>query len=330
MILAGDVGGTNTRLALFEVVADRLETDALEVYPSREFDGLLEILSRFVTSHPSDLHAACFGAAGPVVDGICRTSNLPWVVDSRVLATKLGLEGVGLINDLEANAYGLSALEAGDFAVLHPGDPESSGNAALISAGTGLGEAGLHWEGDSYKPIAGEGGHTDFAPRNALEIDLLNYLLESYDHVSYERILSGPGLVNIYNFLLATGRGGEPSWLKDEMEAGDPAATISKVGLENRAEVCTRALDIFVSILGAEAGNLALTLLASGGVYLGGGIAPKILPKLKEPVFREAFLAKGRMKRVLEAVLVQVILNEQTALLGAARVAQFDGIFKQG
>jgi glucokinase len=322
MILAGDIGGTNTRLAFFEVEGDRLVQGATEVYSSREHHGLEEIVQRFVAIHRENPSAACFGVACAAADGICRTPNLPWVVDARVLAADLGIEKVGLINDLEANAHGISMLEKDDLCVLCPGQPNRGGNAALISAGTGLGEAGLHWEGDCYQPFASEGGHTDFAPRNALEIELLEYLLETHERVSYERVLSGPGLVGIYEFLLATGRGQEPSWLATEISSHDPAAAISKAGLDGRADICTLALDTFVSIYGAEAGNLALKMLATGGVFLGGGIAPKILGKLKEPIFREAFLAKGRMRPLLESVPVQVIVNERTALLGAARVAQ--------
>ncbi len=321
MILAGDIGGTNTRLALFELVRDRLSQVVTEVYSSPEYGGLEEVLARFTATHSGNVESACFGVAGPVIDGICRTPNLPWVVDSRALATGLDLQSVGLINDLEANAHGLSSLGEADFVVLHAGERDANGNAALISAGTGLGEAGLHWDGDCYRPFATEGGHADFAPRSALEIDLLAHLLKSYDHVSYERVLSGPGLVNIYRFLVETGRGEEPPSLRDEIANGDPAAVISRAALEGDIEICVRALDMFVSILGAEAGNLALKLLASGGVFLGGGIAPKILAKLEEPIFREAFLAKGRMRPLLVAMPIKVVINDQAALLGAAHVA---------
>jgi len=239
-------------------------------------------------------------------------------VDADQLATLFGFDAVTLVNDLEANAFGLVALEAKDFAVLNEGAPESEGNTAIISAGTGLGEAGLHFEGKMRRPFASEGGHADFAPRNELEIELLRYLIPQFHHVSYERVLSGPGLLNIYTFLRDTGRGEEAAWLADEMQEADPSAVITRAALEGKSELCMRALDLFVSIYGAEAGNLALKVNATGGVFLGGGIAPRIIDKLKSPAFMEAFTAKGRMRPLLEAVPVRVILNDTTALVGAA------------
>jgi glucokinase len=242
-------------------------------------------------------------------------------VDADQLATLLGFDAVTLVNDLEANALGLGALETKDFAVLNEGVPDADGNTAIISAGTGLGEAGLHFEGTMRRPFASEGGHADFAPRNELEIELLRYLLPQFRHVSYERVLSGPGLLNIYRFLRDTGRAEEPVWLADEMNDGDPSAAITRAALQGKSELCMRALDLFVSIYGAEAGNLALKVKATGGVFLGGGIAPRIIEQLKSPAFMEAFTAKGRMRPLLEAVPVRVILNDMTALLGAALCA---------
>jgi glucokinase len=243
------------------------------------------------------------------------------VVDSGVVARELALKSVGLINDLEANAWGIAMLEATDFAVLNEGASDASGNAAIISAGTGLGEAGLYWDGRQHRPFATEGGHTDFAPRNHLEMELLDYLLKQFRRVSCERVVSGPGLLNIYHFLRDSGRGEEPPWLAERMRQQDPAAVVSAAGLNGESELCVQALDLFVSIYGAEAGNLALKVMATGGVYLGGGIAPKIVRKLKDPVFLNAFTAKGRMKPLLQAMPVRVILNPKTALLGAARFA---------
>jgi len=321
MILAGDIGGTKTRLALFTAAGERLESCVEETFPSREHGGLDEIVRAFVSQQQVSVTHAGFGVAGPVKHSRSETTNLPWVVDARQLAGQLGIASVVLINDLEANAYGVAALEAKDFVILSHGAPDAEGNAAIIAAGTGLGEAGLYWDGAQHHPFACEGGHTDFAPRNELEIELLRYLLTRFTRVSYERVLSGPGLYNIYQFLRDTGRGKEPVWLTEELHEQDPAATISQAALTDRSALCVQALDLFVSLYGAEAGNLALKVMATGGLYVGGGIAPKILQKLQDSTFVQAFLTKGRMQPLLEAMPVRVILNDKTALLGAARCA---------
>jgi glucokinase len=232
---------------------------------------------------------------------------------------------VELLNDLEANACGISTLSAADFAVLQKGNPNASGNAAVISAGTGLGEAGMYFDGTILRPFAGEGGHASFAPEGELQGELFQYLTRKFGHVSCERVLSGPGLVNIYEFLRDTGRGSETQAVVEQMRSGDPAAAISQAALGDGCQLCVEALEIFVVIYGAETGNLALKVLATAGVYLGGGIAPKILSELQRSIFLEAFLNKGRMKALLEAVPVLVILNENTALRGAARAATMRG-----
>jgi len=321
MILAGDIGGTNTRLALFAGTADRLEVVAMEVYPSPAHKGLEEIALKFRAQHAEPADAAAFGIAGPVRNGRCETPNLPWIVDESAVSAALGIRPVKLINDLEANAHGIHVLEEKDFSTLAEGSGEAQGNRVLISAGTGLGEAGLLADSGDYRPYASEGGHADFAPRNETEIELLRYLLKQFDHVSFERVLSGPGLFNIYKFLRDTGRASESGSLAEELAKRDPSAVISTHALDGSSELCVQALNQFVSIYGAEAGNLALKGMATGGVFLGGGIAPKILPKLREPVFLEAFRAKGRVSKILQAIPVRVILNDKTALLGAGRVA---------
>ncbi len=321
MILAGDIGGTNTRLALLEMEDERPRVIVEQTFPSREHKTLDEIVRKFLGDRGATITRACFGVAGPIRNRQSRPANLPWVVDANQLATRFGFDSVTLVNDLEANALGLVVLEAKDFAVLNEGAPDAEGNAAIISAGTGLGEAGLHFEGEMRRPFASEGGHTDFAPRNELEIELLRYLLPQFHHVSYERVLSGPGLLNIYRFLRDTGRAEEPVWLADEMKESDPSAVITRAALQGKSELSMRALDLFVSIYGAEAGNLALKVKATGGVFLGGGIAPRITEQLKSPAFMEAFTAKGRMKPLLEAIPVRVILNDMTALLGATLCA---------
>ena len=321
VILAGDVGGTHTRLACFVLINGRPKQLAMEVYPSRQYGGVEEIVERFTDTYPQTFSAACFGIAGPIKNRICKTSNLPWVVNGDVLDGCLQLDQVGLLNDLEANAHGIAALEQDDFVLLNPGLSNPTGNRGLISAGTGLGEAALFWNGYRYQPLSSEGGHADFAPRNDLEIDLLVYLLESYQHVSYERVLSGPGLHNIYKFLVATGRGEEPAWLRENLEEQDPGAVISKAALEQHVPICEAALDLFVSIYGAEAGNLALKVLATGGMFIGGGIAPKMIEMLRRPPFVSAFWSKGRMTMLLKDMPIWVIVNDQAALLGAALVA---------
>jgi glucokinase len=326
MILAGDIGGTHARLAFFDVTNGDFRLVSASVFPSREYAGLDEIVAKFVDSSSLHPDAACFGIAGPVRNGRVVTSNLPWTVEAKNLADELKLKDAVLINDLEANAWGISALDAKDVLCLNPGKGHPVGNQAVIAAGTGLGEAGMYWDGTKHHIFACEGGHSDFAPRNELEIELLQYLSGRYGHVSYERIVSGPGLVNVFQFLRDTGRGTESKWLTDEMQRSDPAAVISRAAMEGKCQLCEHALDLFISIYGAESGNLALKLFSTGGVYLGGGIAPKLVAKLAGPLFMQAFVGKGRMQPLLEAMPVKVITNDQTALIGAARcaVAQAD------
>jgi len=323
MILAADIGGTHARLSYYRMNGDdRHFTPVHEnTFASREFRGLDEIVLKFVSDTGVRPSIASFGIAGPVRNGRVETSNLPWIVDASRLAQELHLDSVNLINDLEAQAWGIQCLGPSDTVALNqPKNPAQSGNQAVVAAGTGLGEAGLIWDGKQHLIFACEGGHCDFAPRNELEIELLRYLLTRFGHVSYERIVSGPGLVNVYLFLKDTNRGNEkePQWLRDEIAAGDPAAAISNAAVSARAPLAEQALDLWISIYGAEAGNMALKVLASGGVFLAGGIAPKILPKLAGPLFMQAFLSKGRMQPLLEAIPVRVITNEKTGLLGAA------------
>jgi glucokinase len=303
MILAGDIGGTKTHLALFtDQGAGPVE---LATYASRERD-LVEMVRRFLAHNRAEVRHACLGVAGPVQNGRGWATNLASPVDGDRIAARLALPAVDVINDLEANAHGIAALGPDDFAVLNEGDPDARGNAAVISAGTGLGEAGLYWDGEQHLPFPSEGGHADFAPRDDAQLALHRFLEAEVGHVSYERVCSGIGLANVYRFL------GGPA-----ADAGEICAA-ALAGTDERA---VAALDLMVSIYGAEAGNLALTVMATGGVYLGGGIAPKILPKLSDGIFMRAFTAKGRFAELLERVPVRVILNDQAALLGAARRA---------
>lgn len=321
MILAGDIGGTNARLAVFDILDGHFSLISASVFPSRKYSSLDDIVSKFVRSANVHPHAACFGVAGPVRNGRVEASNLPWIIESKRLAEELDLKKALLINDLEANAWGIAFLDPADLVSLNHVKGTPIGNQAVISAGTGLGEAGMYWDGTKHHVFACEGGHADFAPRNELETELLRYLRVRFGHVSYERIVSGPGLVNVFNFLRDTGRGVEPKWLADEMLHSDPAAAISRAAIDGKCGLSEQALDLFVSIYGAEAGNLALKIMATGGIYLGGGIAPKMLPKLAGPLFMESFLSKGRMQHLLEAIPVKVITNDKVALLGAAHFA---------
>ena len=317
MILAGDIGATKTNLALFN--GNGGEPVRLETFRSGEHDGLEPMLEAFLTKSGDRVEAACFGVAGPLRTGNCvDTTNLAWPVDGAGLAALLGLEQVELLNDLEANAWGIAALGPSDFAVLNEGDPAARGNAAVISAGTGLGEAGLYWDGERHHPFATEGGHVDFAARNELEVELWRFLAAEFGHVSYERVCSGMGLVNLYRFFLhRSGSVPEPAWFA---KASDKGAAVSKAAASGDGQA-GEALDLMVSIYGAATGNLAVKMMATGGIYVGGGIAPKILPRLREGAFMQAFTAKGRFADLLERVPVRVILNERTALLGAARCA---------
>ncbi len=325
MILAGDIGGTHARLAFYDVRDGQLSQVSYSMFPSREFSGLDEIVTKFLASSSLRADQACFGVAGPVRNGRIEASNLPWIIDAKNLLVETKLRHINLINDLEANAWGIPLLAPADLVLLNPRYSDAVGNQAVISAGTGLGEAGMYWDGKQHHIFACEGGHADFAPRNELELDLFRYLYALFGHVSYERIVSGPGLVNVYHFLRDTGRGEEPKWLAEEILHSDPAAAISKAALDGKSPLCEHALDLFIAVYGAEAGNLALKLLALGGIYLGGGIAPKIISRLAGPQFMEAFLAKGRMKKLLEGIPVRVITNDKIALIGAARCAQVRG-----
>jgi len=321
VILAGDIGGTTTRLAWFEASGGRLQRTFVGDYPSRDYAGLEAIVSEFVDAHHHSLDHAAFGIAGPVRAGRVVTTNLPWTVEVDGLAAALCVGAVSLLNDVEANAYGIAVLHPGDFAVLNAGDVNPCGNVAVIAAGTGLGEAGAVWDGQRLLPFACEGGHADFAPRDPVEMELLEYLRQRFGHVSWERVVSGPGLCNIYGFLRDSGRGTELSWVRERMQEGDAAAAIAHAANAGQCELCSQALDRLVSLYAAEAGNLALKFMATGGVHLGGGIAPKILDVLRGPAFMRSFSAKGRMRALLEAMPVRVILNDDAALLGAARYA---------
>ena len=317
IVLAGDVGGTNTRLGLFEVARGRFHLILEKTFLNKKYKGLENILTDFLKGQKG-IVAACFGVAGPVTQEVVIATNLPWWIDIESLQKLLPFTKVEVMNDLVANAYGISTLKKNDFAILSVGKIKK-GNQALISAGTGLGEAILFWDGKQYVPSPSEGGHAEFGPRNHLESELFHYLSDRFDHVSYERVLSGEGLFHIYQFLKESKRfGSEPPWLFEKMKLEDPAEVISEAARLKKNKLCIKALDLFASIYGAAAGNLALQVMAVGGVYIGGGIAPEILWKMKDGTFMKAFKNKGRLSHIVIHIPVKVIMNERTALLGAA------------
>jgi glucokinase len=322
-VLAGDVGGTNTRLAVCEVNDGKVLRELEDVQPSDPKRELKDIVQEFLASNNIQARAACFGLPGPVRGRRVQLTNLPWVVDADAFERELGLSSVSLINDLEANAHGLATLSSADIKVLREGSAVHAGNAGLVSAGTGLGEAGMHWIDGNMYPFATEGGHTTFAPSNDLEVDLLRYLQAKFgDHVSWERVVCGPGLVNVYQFLRSRDPEAEPSWLADEVNGtNDVPAVIAKHAISEKSELCAQALGMFFELYGAEAGNFALKILAQGGIYLGGGIVPKVAKQLAESKFIERFDNKGRLRHVVEQIPIRVVLNDKAALQGAALYA---------
>jgi len=329
MILAGEIGATRTRLAAFEKEGSRLQLVVEKTYLSQEHSGLSDIIAAFIKAEGIGVHSACFGVAGPVRRGRSKISNLPWVIDSRDLAKQLRLDAVGMINDLEAYAYGIDGLDSKDFVTLNEGSEDAEGNRAVISARTGLGVAGLYWDGFRHHPFGCEGGHSDFAPRNALEIELLAYLQKKYGRISYERLLSGPGIKNIYDFLRDTQKAEEPQWLKDQIgAASDPPALISQLAAEGKAAICDQTMTIFVSIYGAETGNVALNFLSTGGIFIGGSVAAKNVSRMRDPIFMQAFLDKGRMESLLKDMPVTIVLNDDSGIIGAARYTLIEKAFR--
>jgi glucokinase len=319
MFLAGDIGGTKTNLAIYAYESDRLRLIKSASFASREHLSLAEIVRLFLGAGHENIRQACFGVAGPVQGGIVQVTNLPWVVNAALLQAELGLQKVDLLNDLEANAYGIFTLDPHELRPLNPSARVNQvGHRALIAAGTGLGEAGLMWDGVAHRPFASEGGHASFAPNDPIGDELLAFLRQERGHVSWERVLSGLGMTNLYRFFRQRSGAPEPAWLTEQLRTGDLGAVVTQAGLKNLDPVCVDVLDCFTRNYGAEAGNLALKLLALGGVYIGGGIAPKILSKMESPLFLDAFCHKGRMSPLLQSIPVYVILNDKTALQGAA------------
>jgi glucokinase len=323
-ILTGDIGGTNTRLAMLDWQTGSIRVTDNDIFPSAASSSLGEIVAAFCARNPKlQPQAAAFGVAGPVANGISRITNLPWVVSASDLGRQLGLHRVYVLNDLEALAWGIDTLDAEDMVRLQTGSDDATGNRAVIAAGTGLGQAGLFFDGTGHVPFATEGGHEDFSPANEREWRLQGFLQQRFGHVSWERVVSGPGLVNLFEFLLQETGAPHPDWLQDVRQ--DSAATITRNALSGAEALCVETLDWFTRLYGAEAGNLALKMKATGGVYLGGGIAPKILTALQGGGFLEAFLDKGRMRGLVESMPVHVICTEQVSLRGLAHFAALQG-----
>ncbi len=317
-ILCGDVGGTNTRLAILEANSHSSDPIIEANYPSRQYSSLSEIIREFANNLGRPIEIAAFGVAGPVLKHQCTTTNLPWTIDARELEQDLKIPSIHLINDLEATAWGIDALGEQDIHTLQYGAADPAGNRAVIAAGTGLGQAGMLWDGARHIPFATEGGHCDFAPCNTLEYELLASLQHLRGQVCWEDLLSGPGLSRIYQFLLNHNKTPEPGWFQQAVAEGDPAASISALASEGGDQLCIEAMELFIRLYGAEAGNLGLKLMARGGVYLGGGIAPKIVDWLQTPAFLQAFCNKGKMQDLMESMPVRVILNDRAALYGPA------------
>jgi glucokinase len=321
MLLAGDIGGTKTNLAVFSPEDGPRAPLAEATFPSARYLSLEALVREFLSQVDLKVEWASFGVAGPVAAGRSMITNLPWVMEERQLQEALNLSSVRLLNDLAAIAHAVPFLEPADLHTLNVGQAAPGGAMAVVAPGTGLGEAFLTWDGSRYRPQASEGGHADFAPTNPFEVELLRYLQGGFEHVSYERVCSGRGLPNIYAYLKDSGYADEPDWLTEQLAAADdptPVIVNSALDEERPCQLCVATLNAFVSILGAEAGNLALKVVASGGVYLGGGIPPRILPALRQERFMEAFRHKGRMSDLLARVPVHVILNPKVGLLGAA------------
>ena len=316
-ILAGDIGATKTNLALFEFTGEHFTSLKEKAYNTKDFNALKEMVLSFHKDKLPVIDGISLGVAGPVTRGKVKGTNFPWEIDSEKISTELGVESVTLINDMEANAYGLAALGEEDFELLKEGS-DIPGNAVIISPGTGLGEAGMYWDGSKYHPYATEGGHCDFSPRNDLDWELWKSLHKRYDHVSWERVVSGLGIVTSYKFLRDFRGIPEPEWLRDKIQQGDAAAVITAVAHEKSDSICEETLDLFVRYLAIEAAQFALKTKATGGAHIGGGIVPKILRMINREVFTENFVSAGRMNPLLQQMPVKVILNPKTPLLGAA------------
>jgi glucokinase len=326
-VLGGDVGGTKTNLALYKAANQKLELIQEATYHSATYNSCIEILAQFLqelalAGKPAP-YRICLGVAGPVVLGRVEITNLSWTLDIEEIRKASGISDVFLINDLEATAYGLAGLGADDLITIHDTGVDHKGNIAILAPGTGLGEAGLFWDGSFYHPFSTEGGHTDFAPRTEMDIELCRFLQKKYGIVSWERVIAGPAIHDIYQFLMEIKKRSQPAWLKEALLQQDPSAVISQTALEEKDQTCMETLQLFVRYLARESSNLALKMKATGGLYLGGGIPPKISSLLQYNVFYDNFLDCDRMQHLLKNIPIRIILNSNTALLGAGYFAAF-------
>lgn len=323
MILAGDIGGTKTALGLFTPAQGVKRPLRQRTFPSQQYDSLEAIIADFLAEGSETPTAASFAVAGPVKGGVANITNLPWVIEVDSISRTFHIPIVHLLNDVQATAAAVPSLQAEDLALLRPGEPDPTGTIVVIAPGTGLGEAFLTWDGERYHARPSEGGHASFAPNTGEEINLLTYLYRRFGHLSFERVGSGSGIPNLYEFLRDSGRYTEPDWLREALaEAKDRTPVIVNAALEGRTGICVATLDLFVSVLGNEVGNMALNLLATGGIYLGGGIPPRILSRLQQPDFLASIARKGRFKTLLDHIPVYIILDSESALHGAA----YDGL----
>ncbi|MBS3809137.1 MAG: glucokinase [Desulfobacterales bacterium] len=323
-VLAGDIGGTKTELALYSSRSGLRRPLSKKTFPSKDYPGLEAIIRKFLSHHKIRIDRAAFGVAGPVSGGRAQITNLPWVMEEAALAETLGVQSVFLLNDITAFANAIAVLGENDLHVVNEKIPAAGGTMAVVAPGTGLGEAFLVWDGTGYRAFASEGGHADFAPAGPEQSDLLEYLAGRFGHVSYERVCSGIGLINIYEYFKHIGHTDNPDCPAGQIPAGQDAVPhIIRSALDkNRpCELCRKTLEVLVSVLGAEAGNMALKTMATGGVYLGGGIPPRILSLLETGSFLNAFVSKGRMTELMKKIPVYVILHSEAALLGAAHHA---------
>jgi len=319
MLLAGDIGGTKTVLAVYSAKKGPNVQITQKVFPSAHYPNLETMVQEFLATFNMPINAACFAVAGPVFAGQAHITNLPWEIDAAQLISTFGWDHVDLLNDLEAVAYAIPILPSGDVLPLNVGKAVPGGNISVLAPGTGLGEAYLTFEGGKYVAHASEGAHTDFAPVNSLQMGLLKFMWEKqgFEHVSFEWVCSGIGIPHLYAYLKDMGDAEEPAWLAEALaHADDPTPVIFNNA--SKSDLCASTLDLFVAILGAEAGNQALKVMATGGIYLGGGIPPRIIPKLQEPAFLEAVRNKGRFCGILADIPVHIILNPRSGMIGAA------------
>jgi glucokinase len=318
IVLAGDVGGTKTYLAMYQPGKRGFDPLFEARYTTRDYADISALLAAFVAESGQTPQRIVIGVPGPVRQLPVRAVNLPWMIDPEQIKSQLGVAQVDLLNDLQATSYGTLALQKDDLHTLNAGERDAEGNIAVIAAGTGLGEGGLVWAGERHVSIASEGGHSTFSPSSDLEADLGRYLQKQFDHVSWERIVSGPGLASIYDFLCERQPERQSAWMREALTEGDRSNIIANAALEEQCELAGEAMDLFIYLYGCEAGNLALKFMSTGGLYIGGGVAPKIIARLQHGRFMEGFLHKGRMRPALESIPVHVVLNDKTALLGAA------------